>query len=142
MAPNVKFPGMRYELIKSIEDLSDFEMQKEKWVDPTHPCRFSAKMRYPAEMILDECCFHEPNIAFESVGWKLVNEQEAQKVETVAKALHKVTHTVGYDQPDSAYINSPLWQEVVQAAKEAYEVLMEDGDLDELLHQENARVVD
>ena len=54
MCKTVKLPGQRASLIWQIKDLSDFEMQKEKWVDSTHPCRFSAKMTYPIDVLLEE----------------------------------------------------------------------------------------
>ncbi|PFX10333.1 hypothetical protein AWC38_SpisGene25630, partial [Stylophora pistillata] len=76
----------------------------------------------------------------EQIGWILSDKQEAESVKMVARALTRIIQEIGNDKPDSAYIDSPLWQDVVKKAKIAYDVLIEDEDIDELLRQEEARV--
>ena len=141
MTVQVEFPGRRIEVIESIKDLSDFEMQKRKWVDPTHPCRFSAKLTYPIDVLLDEHDLDQSNWS-SNIGWILRDEKEGQKVHEAAKALMRVIREIGNDQPDSTYIDYPLWADVVSKAKVAYEVLMDGEDLDDLLRQRGHDSVD
>ncbi|PFX11087.1 hypothetical protein AWC38_SpisGene25443, partial [Stylophora pistillata] len=132
--------GMRYELIKSMEGLSDFVMQKEKWVDPKFKHSFSDEMDYPIDMLLDQGNLHEKSYSTAKIGYWFRDAKEASVSHDVAKALKRIIKEIGIDKPDSAYINSPLWQAVVKKAKIAYDMLMEDEDLDELRRQEKDRV--
>ena len=141
MASHVKFPGSRRDLIYYIGKLADFEMQKREWVKSDHPCWFWANADYPIDMLLDEGDLNKKEYATGKIGYWFRNEREALAAHRVGILLKRVIDEVGIKKPDSIYLTSPLWQEVVQAAKEAYEILMEDEDLDELLRQENARSV-
>ena len=88
--------------------------------------------------LLDEANFDSDNIDIQ-IGCRLRNKKEAVAVQKLARVLSDTIDKIGVEQKDEAYINSPLWQEVVQAAKEAYDVLMIDEDLDELIRQEKER---
>ncbi|MCP4923421.1 MAG: hypothetical protein GY915_05235 [bacterium] len=140
MAQKVEFPGRRHEMILQIKDLSDFEMQKEKWVNPKAKHAFWDNMRFPIEALLDE--WDLENESEGNIGWILRNKKEAEITQKASKALGRIIDEVGIEKPDVTYLNSPFWQEVVQAAKAAYEVLMKDEDLEDLLRQEKARIVD
>ena len=135
MVSHVEYPGRRFEMIKSIEELADFEMQKREWVKSDHPCWFWAKAFYAIDMLLNETSIDE--LGEDAVGYRLRNVDEIKAVNKLGKLLMQVEES----KPDSYYLTSPLWQEVVAAAKEAHEILMKDEDLDELLRQENARDV-
>lgn len=139
MVTHVKYPNRRYDMLYQIKKLSNFEMQKKEWVvseyNPKCPCIFSGNMRFPAEMLLDEGDLDKIECAVGKVDWWFYSEEEALKVHKVASSLKKVTNTIGYDKPDLEYLTSPLWQEVVQAAKEAYDYIMTYEDMDDLLRQ-------
>ena len=134
MKATVELPGRRAELIEELKDLSDFEMQKQKWVDPKFKHSFSDEMDFPIDAILEECDFHKES-SKNLVGIRLRSEEEWEAVHAVAKALMRIINEIGMDQPDSAYINSPLWQDVVEKAKISYEILMEDDSMEDLLKQ-------
>ncbi|PFX11037.1 hypothetical protein AWC38_SpisGene25548, partial [Stylophora pistillata] len=115
---------------------------KKKWVDPNHPCWFSTNMRYPIDMILEEGDLDEEKHATAMIGYWFKDAKEAAVASDVGKALMLIINEIGMNKPDSAYIDSPLWQDVVNKAKVAYDVLMEEEDLDELLRQEKERKAD
>ena len=70
-----------------------------------------------------------------AIGIVLRNYEELVYVQFLIQCLLRVIDKIGIEQPDSAYLNSPLWDDVVEAAKHAYEVLMKDEDLDALLER-------
>ena len=135
----VKHPQSRYDLISYIKDLSDFEMQKNEWCipknNPKAPHVFWDNLRFPIECLLDEYCLHEQGIPEGAIGWKLRNDDEAKYVGKAARTLKNAIDTLGAEQQNSVYLSSPLWQEVVKSSKEAYDVLMIDENIDDLIRQ-------
>lgn len=141
MTSRVEFPGMRYDLIGQIKKLSDLEMQKEKWTNSQSKHSFSDNLRFPVDGLLEEGNLDEELYATAKIGYWFRDADEASVAHELAKSLMCVIKKIGMDKPDSTYINSPLWQDVVQKAKIAYDVLMEDESIEELLKQEAARKV-
>jgi hypothetical protein len=140
MTSHVELPGRRYELIGSFEDLADFEMQKNKWCNNKYQHSFSDNMSLSAGVILDEADLDKEEYAIGKIGYWFRDRKEAMVSHEAAKTLKKATGSIGYDKPNEEYLTSPLWQEVVKAAKDAYDVLMIDEDLDKLVEQEKNRV--
>lgn len=137
----IEFPGMRRELIGAICYLSDKEMQLIKWADSNYPHAFWNNLDFSLDTLLDCTNYLDNSENPIAIGVTLRDKIEADYVRDVAQKLKKVIKEIGIEQPDSAYLNSPLWDDVVEAAKHAYEVLMKDEDLDALLEAEEKRVV-
>ena len=132
----VEFPGMRRELIGAIGYLSDKEMQLVKWVDSNYPHAFWNNLDFSLDTLLDCTNYLDNSENPIAIGITLRDKIESDCVRDVAQKLKKVIKEIGIEQPDSAYLNSPLWGDVVETAKHAYEVLMKDEDLDALLEAE------
>lgn len=133
----IKYPGFRRRLILNVFWLSDVDYQKKKWVDPLYVHSFWDYFNITIEIIFDEACLDEnPE---ERIGSFLRNQAEVDALKPLVKALDIVLKQIGIEKPDEAYIDSPLWQDVVAAAKHAYEVMMENEDLDALLEAEKKR---
>lgn len=135
MMTKVKHPSRRYDMLGCLEELSDFNMQKRAWVKSDHPCGFWASMSYSREFLLDDYPFDEWEPGPDCLGYILDNEKEGHLLKKISILLRRVGKELGRSQPDSVYLNSPLWQEVVQAAKEAYDYIMTYEDMDDLLRQ-------
>ena len=138
----VEFPGMRYELILTIKDLCDLSLHKNKWADSNYPHAFWNNLDGSIYTLLDSTDYLDNRENPIGIGVTLRDKNEANFVRNVAQKLKKVIKEIGIEQPDSAYLDSPLWDDVVEAAKHAYEVLMKDEDLDALLEAEEKRVVE
>lgn len=133
----IKYPGFRRQLILEIKELSDLNLQKNKWVNEKYAHPFWDDLNITIETIFDEGDLEEnPE---EGIGLFLQNQAEVDALKPLVKALDVVLKQIGIEKSDSAYIDSPLWQDVVVAAKHAYEVMMEDEDLDALLEAEEKR---
>ena len=138
----IEFPGMRYELILTIKDLCDLSLHKNKWADSNYPHAFWNNLDGSIYTLLDSTDYLDNSKNPIPIGVTLHNQEEADVVRSVAAKLKKVIKEIGIEHPDSAYLNSPLWNDVVEAAKHAYEVLMKDEDLDALLEAEEKRIVE
>ena len=133
MVSYIKYPLARHDLILYLKDLSDFEMQKKEWCNPKFKHPFWDNMRFSIEALLDEWALDDDSVG--NIGWILRDKKEAVLVEKPSKLLKKIIEEVGVGKTDSMYFTSPLWQEVVQAAKEAYDYIMIYEDMDNLLSQ-------
>lgn len=133
--PKVQYPTARHDMILYLKDLSDFEMQKRDWVKEDHPCWFWANKNYCVEMLLDEGDLDQKQYALDKIGYWFVDKKEALMCHGVAKSLKKISIALGHHKPDQIYLNSPLWQDVVASAKEAYDYIMSYEDTDALLLQ-------
>lgn len=133
----IEFPGLRRGLILCIKDLSDFEMQKMEWTNSQYVYPFWNHLERAIMNIEDDGLFNN-NLTVQ-IGVRLKNQEEVDAIKPLIKALNVILDTIGIKQPDSSYLDSLLWQDVVDAAKHAYEVLMRDEDLDALLEAEEKR---
>jgi len=122
----VRFPQMRQILLFSLKDLSDNKLQLQEWVSKTAKHRFWDTMRFDINVIYYDLGFEmdEDEKAEDKIGYSLVDESECRAMEPVVKALDDVYDIIGPEQPDSAYIDSPLWDEVVRASGAALKVFL------------------
>ena len=135
----VEFPGIRLSIIGEVKTLKDINTQKKEWVKLTCKHAFWDNIRLNADILMDAMPYErDPPRA---IGVVFRNYEELVYVQFLIQCLLRVIKEIGVAQPDSAYLNSPLWDDVVEAAKHAYEVLMKDEDLDALLEAEEKRVV-
>jgi hypothetical protein len=135
----VEYPGIRYMIIREVKALSDLEMQKNEWCFKNKSDAFWYSVILYVDTLIDAMpCEEDPP---RSIGVVLRNYTELVYVQFLIQCLQRVIKEIGIKQPDSAYLNSPLWDDVVEAARHAYGVLMKDEDLDALLAAEEKRVV-
>ncbi len=138
---NISRPIIRFYVINEIKDLADIEKQKKEWVSKERDDAFWYHLTNETDFLWDGSINYDENPT-EHIGDTLRDDTELQAVLSLVQKLDVVLEKIGTKQPDSAYLNSPLWDDVVEAAKHAYEVLMKDEDLDALLEAEEKRVVE
>jgi len=136
---SVEYPGIRLGLIDEVKVLTDKQLHLRQWTTGKGNLCFWGNFDLYTETLIDSMpCEEDPP---RSIGVVLRNYEELVYVQFLIQCLQRVIKEIGIKQPDSAYLNSPLWDDVVEAAKHAYEVLMKDEDLDALLEAEEKRVV-
>jgi hypothetical protein len=133
-------PGMRFYLINEIKELADLDKQKKEWVNKDSKHCFWDNVTTGTDCLWDGSLDFDENPE-EHIGETLRNDIELKAVLNLIQKLDVVLEKIGIKKPDSAYLNSPLWNDVVEAAKQAYNVLMKDENLDALLEAEEKRVV-
>ena len=135
----IEYPRFRSDIISEVRILSDAKKQRKEWTDSNYKHPFWDNIRLNADILMDDMpCEEDPP---RSIGVVLRNYEELVYVQFLIQCLLRVIKEIGVAQPDSAYLNPSLWNDVVEAAKHAYEVLMKDEDLDALLEAEEERVV-
>jgi hypothetical protein len=119
----VAWPEDRYTLLNLLHELSNKAYQQSEWADPNLSCSFGCEFEDVVIILLDDLCLL-PDEPFESkVGYLVYNAEEGQAVQAVI-AVQTARDTLGFKQPDKAYYNSPLWDEVVRTAKHALETML------------------
>lgn len=137
---SLEYPGIRFDIINEVKILADIEKQKKEWCFKDRNDAFWYSKRLYVDILIDAMpCEEDPP---RSIGIVLRNYEELVYVQFLIQCILRVIKEIGVAQPDSAYLNSPLWDDVVEAAKHAYEVLMKDEDLDALLEAEEKRIVE
>lgn len=139
MSTTILSPGMRFTLIHEIKDLADLGKQKKEWVSKDRNDAFWYHLTNETDFLWEGIPFQE--FPQEQIGYTLKNKVELESILRLINTLETVLTTIGKKQTDSAYLDSPLWNDVVKAAKDAYEILMKDENLDALLEAEEKRVV-
>ena len=119
---NVKFPQMRQILIFAIQSLSDRETQMREWISSTAVHRFWDTMKFDIDVIYHDLDLD--SIPEDQLGYSLMDQEEINIIKPLTDALDAVCDRIGFRQPDSAYIISPLWDDVVHAAKAAFDIFM------------------
>lgn len=137
---NISRPIIRFYVINEIKDLADIEKQKKEWISNERDDSFWYHLTNETDFLWDGSINYDEN-PDEHIGDTLKNDIELKAILKLIKKLDAVLEKIGIAQPDSAYLNSPLWDDVVEAAKHAYEVLMKDEDLNALLEAEEKRTV-
>ena len=134
----LELPGARYRLINESKLLADKPKQLKEW------CVREVKSSIPdqVEMYIDRLvylpCEDKPP---DAIGVVFRNYEELVYVNFLSVTLLRALKTLDRNQSDKDYLNSPLWDDVVEAAKQAYAVLMKDEDLEALAEAERNRVI-
>ena len=138
MKQDLESPGFRYSLILELEDFSDPKKHKEKFCSQEREDCFYAGIDEPIEGIFDYY-FEIPNPV--ELGDIFRTTDELNHVRQFGKKLREMHTWILKDgkQKDSYYMDSPLWKEVTRLAKEAYDVMMHDEDLEALYEAEKVR---
>ncbi|WP_338453821.1 hypothetical protein Bealeia1_02047 (plasmid) [Candidatus Bealeia paramacronuclearis] len=136
---DVKYPGMRIELLEEVCILSEPEIQK-GWFDSNFKHSFSDSISFYILTLIDAMpCEDKPP---DAIGVVFRNYEELVYVHFLHTTLLRAINTIDENQSDEDYFNSPLWQDVIEAAKQAHAVLMKDEDLEALAEAERNRVVE
>lgn len=135
----LELPGIRYYLIHEVKLLSDREIQKD-WFDSNFKHAFSDSISFHILTLIDGMpCENKPP---DAIGVVFRNYEELVYVNFLSATLLRAINTLDENQSDEDYFHSPLWQDVIEAAKQAHAVLMKDEDLEALAEAERNRVVE
>ena len=119
----VRCPQMRQVLMFAFEELADKQIHINKWINHHRQDCFWYGLKYCIEALEDTVNFAHTSVE-EQIDYVLVDHNEANIIKPVINTLDIVCNQIGYEQPDTAYINSPLWDDVVNSAKAAFDVFM------------------
>jgi hypothetical protein len=118
----IQFVEMREELIETLRALSDKKYQELAWVQGQFPEGIMEdNFDYAVHFLFDDHCFADDPEGL--IGYCLVDQQEAELIRSVTKSIDKVLSQLGNDKSDLEYISSPLWDEVIETAKQAYKII-------------------
>ncbi|RYE17909.1 MAG: hypothetical protein EOP45_14965, partial [Sphingobacteriaceae bacterium] len=121
----IKLPNMRWDLVFTIQELSDREYQKREWLTDSNGYKFYYSLYMVLAFLFNDFSLDE-NIEGQ-IGNIIRNEEEAEVISKVIVALDRIMDEVGEKQPDEAYWGSELWRDVVYKAKVAYEYIKAQG---------------
>jgi len=126
----LEYPTMRHYLMGALDSLKDKNTQLKEWINPNNNHAFWWNA-LPSLHSIDDLCFdgvldgrYSKNF---QEGMTLFNEEETDAVMKVVLAIKKVYDEIDMQQPDEAYINSPLWDNVVSASQEAYDLIIKNN---------------
>lgn len=116
----MKFPEQRQELIDTLQVLSDKKYQELAWIRGEYPDGVVYDcLDYSVHFLFDDTSLaDEPE---KLIGYILANQKEVELIRGVTAALDKIFFELGTDKSDAEYLSSPLWNEVIEASKKAYE---------------------
>lgn len=118
---NVKLPDMRTEVISALRSLSDPEYQQRVWIDRIYPHPdFFDDFTLNINILGDAGVWDAPR---DAVGYTLASDAEATSMASLVARLDEIIEAVGSESPDSDFLASPLWQGIVEAARNALESL-------------------
>ncbi|QHC23156.1 SCO4402 family protein [Streptomyces sp. GS7] len=117
----IRLPKMRGEVLSAVRALADPEYQKRVWIDKIYPNPdFFDDFTLNVNILDDAAILDNP---FNVIGYTLASDQEAEAMKALSDRLLQIIEEVGSESTDSAFMASPLWDGVVQAAKNALEVM-------------------
>ena len=139
MTQTLGAPGLRYQLIWQLNDFAKPELHQSMFCSQEKDNCFCGGVVEPILCIFDNC--------FESSLNPMLGEtfRDMNKIEYMRRLGIKLRELLSLiqkngQQKDIFYMNSILWRHITQRAKEAYDVLIKDEDLDALLEAEEKRV--
>ncbi|WP_307792501.1 SCO4402 family protein [Streptomyces verrucosisporus] len=113
----VEFPGARLQVTAALRSLADAEHQRRVWVDG-EPLSddFGDDLSLVVSVLFDDIhVLENPQAAF---GEVLGSREEVEAMQRLSSLLEPLLQDLG-DAPDAAYLASPSWPLVVQAADAA-----------------------
>lgn len=136
---DLKLPGLRIFLISEIENLKNLKENKKKWVITGRKDGFWYNLDNRTDFLLQRIPFQE--YPEDQIGWTLRDKNELSVILKLIKSLNNLIEAIGIEKLDQDYFDSPLLDTVIEAAKQAYAVLMKDEDLEALVEAERNRVI-
>ena len=119
----VKFPSMRQRVVITLQTLADRPYQLREWIMPTRNDTFWYDVKHCIEALEDTVNLPDTSVE-EQIDYVLVDYNEANIIKPVIQTLDAIYEQIGPEQPDLAYINSPLWDDVVKEAQAAFKVFI------------------
>ncbi|MGW5122210.1 SCO4402 family protein [Streptomyces noursei] len=117
----IRLPEMREEVFSAVRALADSEYQKRVWIERKYPNPdYFDDFTLNVNILDDATILDNPHAV---IGYTLASEEEAQAMKSLADRLLQIIEEVGSESPDSAFLASPLWNGVVEAAKNVLEVM-------------------
>ncbi|MFF2809614.1 hypothetical protein ACFVT2_21035 [Streptomyces sp. NPDC058000] len=117
----IRLPKMREEVFSAVRALADPEYQKRVWIERKYPNPdYFDDFTLNVNILDDATILDNPHAV---IGYTLASEEEAQAMKSLANRLLQIIEEVGSESPDSAFLASPLWDGVVEAANNALEVM-------------------
>lgn len=118
---SIQLPEMRAEVIAAVRALSDPAYQKRVWIDRQYPSPgYFDDFTLNVNILDDAKVLDAP---YATIGFTLASDEEAGAMAELAARLGEVLDAVGAESPDGAFLSSPLWENVVAAAKAALDAL-------------------
>jgi hypothetical protein len=111
----------RSTLILILKELADVEMQKTKWVSLDRNDGFWSDLWMRIDFISNDLALED--FPEEQLGTTLYNQREIEAIKPVVQLLDRVWNEIGPKQADGAYLDSPLWPQLVEASQKAYAYL-------------------
>jgi hypothetical protein len=110
----VKYPAMRRRVMFALACLADREYQARVWVRREAPTPgYVDDFGEVVHALYDDCqVLPDPGGAVE---WTLVEGDEIDALRRLGNVLTPLIDTIG-DQPDTAYLAAPQWEDVVRHA--------------------------
>jgi hypothetical protein len=114
---DLKYPEMREELIDYLQSLSDREYQIRIWVNKNFPTpKYFDSLTMTLQLLEDLGVFRDPE---KLIGTIFKNQEEVTALARLSRALDFVFSLYGNDLPDSIYIQSSEWDDVISEATAA-----------------------
>ena len=113
----LKFPGMRAELIEHLQALSDAKYQRIAWVEHSLEGGRYDEFDYAVHFIYDDTNLSENPELY--IGTILINKNESDSIRQLVKEIDILFERYGLTLKDEEYISKPEWNNVILKAKEA-----------------------
>jgi hypothetical protein len=132
---DLEHPDMRGSLVTVLSRLSKRAYQEKYWCDPTAKHFLWDNFRMVWQFFEDIQLTADSNEEegyrpIDQIGYSIRSEEELEIVLPVAKLLERVLKEIGQQKPDSVYLSSPIWEELIQASAKAFQYIKDQG-LDE-----------
>lgn len=120
----VKLPIRRVEMIEHLEMLSNKDLQIKSWIKHEYPEGVEYDTLMFAVEFFDDMYLADKS-SYKQIGYILKDENELLVIQRLTTAIDEVFEAVGKSRSDALYLNHPLWDNVIQAAKDAFELIRE-----------------
>lgn len=117
----LKYLGMREELISYLQGLSDRDYQYKAWVEGNRPNGGHDELDYTIHFLYDDTELASDSASM--IGWILLSSDEAHAISNVIKALDIIFNKYGLNLTDKEYIEKDEWGNVVEMAKIAKDIM-------------------
>lgn len=118
----IKYPSIRFELMRNLEKLSDLNYQNAVWVAQKYPVNIEFdSFDLVVHFIYDDTSLGED--ASGMLGITFIDEAEVRAFREVVGALDLLFEKHGTNLSDRDYIHKPEWVEVVKSARQALAVM-------------------
>ncbi|ANZ21393.1 hypothetical protein SNOUR_40825 [Streptomyces noursei ATCC 11455] len=113
----IRLPEMRAGVIAAVQALADGEYQRRVWIDRIYPTPgYFDDFTLTFNILEDAAILDDP---YAAIGRTLASEGEATALSALSDRLVRIIQEVGAESPDGAFLASPSWNGVIEAARSA-----------------------